>query len=419
MSILMTPRTACVLVLFAVDLVPALRRKSTKMRKDDLELRPAGNETTSEGCFCADAPCGASFAQHHRCDWCETPRGCGQYLLTRGWYDFCDFKPMDQFRGSSHQEQLQTLWENVIADNTSGPTLSTAETLIKILTLSMITVFDNARDVNPETRVKVIHGQGAVLQFDLRVQNDSPYTGILMPGTRKGLMRMGSANPASTDGIFPGVAVKFLRSGTHSGNSNMLRATGASDGAKQFFEVGVSNHVPPPQALALLQKFNQASGCQSMTGLSDMCSYEQDGTFVRAPKFPYEWRLDAVDPMQFSFDYSARDLDAEMLRALTSIPKGTHLYNVVAKESPTAQWKTLGQVVTRSVSVTSQFGDTQMSFRHQRMEEDFSWHPEWVPLADQPLCTESVDRNGNLRPVTDWQCPNAIGVGLHPFLPDA
>jgi len=402
-----------VLVLVAVDLVPALRKK---MRKDDMDLRP-GNETTADGCECDNSPCGASLAQNHRCDWCET-KGCGSWGVTRGWYDFCDFKPMDEYRGLSHQKQLDTLWKQVIADDTPGPTMSMAQTVIKILTVSMITVFDNRRDVNPESRVKVIHGQGAVLQFDLHVNSNSPYTGILKPGTAGGLMRLGPALPVSTDGAFPGVAVKFLRTGVHSANSNLLRETGDSDGVKQFFEVGVSNHVAPPSALGLLNKFNQASGCQSMTGLSDLCSYSQDGSLVKAPKFPYEWRFDAVNPRQFPFDYSAKDLDAELLRALTSIPKGTRLFNVVAKETPTAPWRTIGKAVTRSKSTTSHFGDTQLSFRHQRMEEDLRWHPEWAPLLDKAMCDESLDR-GKVRPVSDWQCPNVVGVGVHPFLPRA
>ena len=99
-------------------------------------------------------------------------------------------------------------------------------------------------------------------------------------------MRLGSATPANID-VFPGIAIKFLRSGIHTANSNLLRHSGDFQGKKQFFEEYVSNHVTPPSFLAVLNKFNQASGCQSMTGLSDMCSYTQDGSRVRgSPRFP-------------------------------------------------------------------------------------------------------------------------------------
>ena len=115
--------------------------------------------------------------------------------------------------------------------------------------------------------------------------------------------------------------------------------------------------------------------------------------------------------MQLSLNFKARDQPAEVLKALTSIPEGTHLYNVLAKASPTAPWKHLGKVFTRSRSVTSAFGDARLSFRHQRMEEDCMWKPQWVEAAgkDKAMCDDSTDRAGNLRPISDWQCPIRIG----------
>jgi len=353
------------------------------------------------------------LAQHHRCDWCEVPAGCGEWSWTRGSFDFCNFRQEDSFASITAAQKLDTLWGKVRADDTPQALMGIPTTVGVVLTMSMITTFDNPREVHPEGREKVIHGQGAVLQFDLEVQGNSPYTGMLMPGKHRGLMRLGSAFPANID-VFPGIAIKFLRSGIHSANSNLLRNTGELNGRKQFFEEWLSNHVTPPSALTLLNKFNQASACQSMTGLSDMCSYTQDGSRVKGPpQFPYEIRFEAPeDPMQFSMDFSARDRPVALLKALTNIPQGTHLYNVLAKASPTAPWKNLGKVFTRSKSVTSNFGDTRLSFRHQRMEEDFMWHPDWIEAAskDQKYCDDSTDGAGNLRPISDWQCPYATGV---------
>lgn len=389
--------------------VPAVRRHSKRMRADDLQ--PV-NDTTGSGCTCEkQASCGPSLAQHHRCDWCAVPRGCGRFTPTRGTYDFCEYKHEDAFTSLSAAAKLSQLWRKIGADTRVQPMLSKGKTLIEVLTLSMISTFDSSMEVFNQGRQKVIHQQGVVLQFDLEVEANSPYTGMLMPGVHRGLLRLGSAFPPESD-IFPGIAVKFLRSGIHSANTVALRQNGAETGQTQFFEEPLSNHVSPGDTLEMLKKFSQASGCRSMTGLSDFCSYTQDGKQARSVNFPYEIQFDAPNHSQFPINTGATDMNAEVLRALKTIRPGTHLYNVNAKASPSARWVRIGKVVSKSAPTTSWFGDTTLFFRHQRMEEDFVKRPQWVSAAaaDMPFCDESADSSGKLRPVSDWQCPGVEGV---------
>ena len=47
-----------------------------------------------------------------------------------------------------------------------------------------------------------------------------------------------------------------------------------------FYGSVFSNHVTPPDELVALGKFQQASGCINMVGLSDACSYTQAGEKV-------------------------------------------------------------------------------------------------------------------------------------------
>jgi len=379
------------------------------MRADDLQPQ---NDTTAQGCKCEkQASCNPSLAQHHRCDWCSVPRGCGSFAVTRGHYDFCEYKHEDSFTSLSADAKLQKLWKKVTGDRRVQPTLSRGSTLIEVLKLSMITTFDNEMEVFNAGRQKVIHQQGVVLQFDLEVDGTSPYTGILEPGQHRGLMRLGSAFNADSD-VFPGIAIKFLRSGIHSANTVALRQTGARTGQTQFFEEPLSNHVSPGDTLDMLKKFSQGTGCRSMTGLSDFCTYAQNGSRVRAVNFPYEIKFDAPDRSRFPINTGASDMNAEMLRALSAIPTGTHLYNLYTKASPSAGWARIGKVVTRSAATTSWFGDTELFFRHQRMEEDFMQHPEWIEAAhaDTGFCDESTDDQGRLRPVSDWQCPGVDGI---------
>jgi len=397
------------------------------MRSDDAGVIPA-NDTTGNGCTCR-TQCGASVAKNHKCDWCKVDKkACSSsYLVTRGHYDFCDLKDDADFVALSASEKMKSLWARTTYNSRSGPKPSLVGTLKVIMSTSMISMFDNVRETMPAGRVKVIHTQGAMLQFDFEVQGNSPYSGMMAPGTHRGLMRLGSATPPDAgvsrcadsnnplcdvfaQKTFPGIALKFLRSGIHSANTVALRQNGDLSGQINFFEEPLSIHVAPPGFLLKLGKFEQASGCVSMTGLSDFCSYSQNGQKASSLNFPYEIKFEAPNPMQFAVNPNATSKAEELLNKLASIPSGTHLYWVIAKATPTSKFERIGKIVTKSASTTSNFGDTQLSFRHQRMEEDFIKHPEWVSQVDQPSCEDSVDKRGSLRPVSDWQCPGAEGV---------
>lgn len=404
-------RCAVALLLSTLQVSSGLRRSTNKgqMRNDDSGVVPA-NDTTANGCNCVK-PCGASLAEHHRCDWCNVDKSTckSRWSATRGLYDFCDLKDDDDFASLSSSKKMQQLWAKVTSNSRSGPLLSKLGTLKEILTVSMISTFDNVRETMAAGRQKVIHGNGVVLQFDFDVQGDSPYSGMLAPGTHRGLMRLGSAmTPDSM--TFPGIAIKFLRSGIHSANTVALRQNGDQSGQIHFFEEPLSNHVAPPPMLEKLGKFNQASGCRAMTGISDFCSYSQNGQRVSSLNFPYELQFEAPDPMRFAVNASAVDKNRELLNKLASIPSGTHLYWVNAKATPSSRFVRVGKMVTSSVATASMFGDTQLHFRHQRMEEDFAKHPEWVSQVDKPNCEESMDSRGRLRPLSDWQCPGVEGV---------
>merc|ERR1712217_975317 len=121
-------------------------------------------------------------------------------------------------------------------------------------------------------------------------------------------------------------------------------------------------------------------------------------------------RFVPLDPMQFPIDPNAGDRDTDLLRALSSIPSGTVLYTVQAKASPSDDWVHFARVVTRSAATTSYFGDVKLAFRHQRMDEDFHKHPEWMAGIDKPACQLMLDSEGNFRPLTDFKCPGVDGI---------
>ena len=62
-----------------------------------------------------------------------------------------------------------------------------------------------------------------------------------------------------------------------------------------------------------------------------------------------------------------------------AIPVGTKLYTIKATENPENPIDSiLGNLVTADECVSSNFGDTEMFFKHQWIEEDIALRPEWT-----------------------------------------
>jgi hypothetical protein len=319
-------------------------------------------------------------------------------------------KPFD---AQSADAKMTQLWGDLTAPDVVGKSadpLLTVNSIADVVKESMITTFDDAWEVFPANRTKVIHTQGVVCQFDLAVSSDSPFTGILGAGkTQRGLIRMGSAGNLDdplAPLFFPGMGIKFLRSGVRTGSFVALRTTGPNTGIYDFFNTTFSNHAVPASALQALQKFQQASGCINMVGLSDLCTYDQAGTKAPEPKFPFELIFEGTGHTHSS---NVKKSNAQLLAELASIPPGTELFKLGAYASPTdkknKQLTEIGTITTASQCYQTLFGDHQLFVRHQRMEEDFAQAPGWIEemkaLGDD-TCKPTVG------PISQWQCEGSI-----------
>merc|ERR1712159_259823 len=196
---------------------------------------------------------------------------------------------------------------------------------------SMITAFDDQWEVMPAGRSKVIHTQGVHCQFKLEI-SESSYTGLLSNGVQAGIIRMGAAQNLDGGVMFPGIGVKFLRSGVKSANFVALRSTGPG-GSWSFFDTEITNRVAPPSALMALNKFQQASGCVNMVGLSDVCKFNQQGQATSTPVFPFELEFVATTAAKAASSSHQKKND-ELLKELSSIPAGTTLFQVYTYASP-------------------------------------------------------------------------------------
>lgn len=188
-----------------------------------------------------------------------------------------------------------------------------------------------------------------------------------------------------------------------------LRTIG-DDGSYNFFESTFSNHAIPQEALVKLNKFQQASGCIDMVGLSNACTYTQDGKKVANPEFPFEVVFEPTGKVRFS---DQKKQNEDLLKELSEMPDGSEILKVYAFASPEDKKQgnsiEIGTVTTTGSCHQSLFGDLDLFFRHQRMEEDFALRPEWIQQMDalgDPACEATVG------PVSEWQCPYLAAQGM-------
>lgn len=97
----------------------------------------------------------------------------------------------------------------------------------------------------------------------------------------------------------------------------------------------------------------------------------------------------ATDRCCYRCSYSAYFTDQ-----LQTLPKGTTLWHVSAKDTPGAHPVHIGDVVTTSEFTTSDYGDSKLFLKHQKFEEDLQLRAEWLrecPTEDDcPVCPVEV-----------------------------
>ena len=64
---------------------------------------------------------------------------------------------------------------------------------------------------------------------------------------------------------------------------------------------------------------------------------------------------------------------------VTKIASGSNLYHVLALSGPNASKVHIGDLVMTSKFTDSYFGDKYLFFKHQSIDEDYAFRPDWKP----------------------------------------
>jgi len=313
----------------------------------------------------------------------------------------------DEWQEKSAEEKLDALWGEVTKDTTPANFPSSIELGVLFLE-SMGTSFDTAADDFPYQgpfdlvrRKKVIHSVGSIAKAKWISVGSHPYTGVFT-GADHMLVRFSSAKEVTpNENITPGISLKFLRDGVKSANL-MAMPSLMGQQSMNFFVHDFTNHVPslnnPPVAFKLMIKtFEKASKWFSMLGVSDMATYDQSGNEAATPVFPFRLVFSPNPTVTAMFPDTG---DGNYVEYTQQLKEGTVLFDVYAEDEPDennlhyekAMPVKIGQIVLTSSPTSTNYGDNILFFQHQRMDDDFAIHPEWVDhataISDAQAATE-------------------------------
>jgi len=346
------------------------------------------------------------------CDYCDTDQG----------KELCDYTPKAavSFLGKlflrkydSWRRQLDYYWANMIQDTTRWPYPGPQGAFIE----SVRTAFDNYKKEMPEGRGKYLFPYGSVCKFSLKVNENSPYTGLLAPGTVKGIVRMSNNNgDPDGNGFAPAIGLKIPRSGVPSGDSVSMDALYSN--GWDFFKRNLSTHAAgfepgTPQSalgLAVTHKFSESSQCTSKVGTSFLARYTQDGEEIENKDIRFPFKL-VYRPGKKLLDSPSPETTDQVHETIAGFEVGTTLYEVWACAKPDgAEIYTpssfcggailLGEMKTISECTQSLYGDTKLEVRHQRVEEDWKLEPDYYAQGEYhstPTCVP----DGFLPPTVD------------------
>jgi len=318
----------------------------------------------------------------------------------------------NSWESQSNSAKFTALWAAVTADTSSG-SFPNPLTLLQIFVESMDLTFDTVADDLPyqgpfgiSRRVKLIHSVGAIAPLRWRSVGNHPYTG-LFTGSNYAFIRFSWAKApdfTSSHPYLPGVAFKFLRTGLRSIDF-MAMTSLLGVNTPNFFANDVTNHLPdlPPTAPLLILKlrdvFAKASKWPVLLGISDMSTYDENGNAVSSPVFPYRLIFHAPAAVRQLLNTTTQPTDFPSFFVPNVGGPITAVYSVWAEAFPDdPNPLKIAELDLTAPLTPSQFADSTMFFQHQRMEEDFAIHPEWV---NQTLADQAVQRSFDY-----WIFPN-------------
>mmetsp|Transcript_22744 Transcript_22744/g.79496 ORF Transcript_22744/g.79496 Transcript_22744/m.79496 type:complete len:385 (-) Transcript_22744:105-1259(-) len=325
----------------------------------------------------------------------------------------------ESYQDMSRADKMSYLWNNVIGNTTSGswPPGNVFDWIMEP-DHSMKPTVDWEGDEMPPGRLKSLHSIGAVAQARVVLNGAYNYTGLFeVGGMDTMLLRMAAVwrpcsgcgncppNPLPsyphypqcdlTDNFNPTAAFKVLRDGVPSGNffgmQNIL-----ADGSWNPFHNNISTRMPRVLVGGgeVTAKFHSVTDWGFAVGTSGLATHRADGTKVDVPVFPYQLIMYPRNEVHSAFPDEYSGDPYRYLEQVSSLEAGTVLWDLWAKESPSAHKQYLGYIELVTQFTTSAYGDGVLFYKHDVFENDIAiggdrvahWIKECPTEADCPVC---------------------------------
>ena len=258
--------------------------------------------------------------------------------------------------------------------------------------------FDTVSDTMPVGRIKRTHPVGTTTLMEFVAEKSSPYTGIFQ-GAKYAVMRISEF--ATTDPAMPhttpGHAVKFLRDGMASANWFAMFAFDGQD-SFNFFKnrwsnilVEMENECARETIGKHLAEVTDFTGSMSVMELSQ---FDQFGKEIYDHHWPFQIEVEPYDVYGWTDEFQNDFRDQ-----IGTIPANTVMFKVFGFDSPPERGgkeRLIGWLITRSPTVSSQWGDEMLYFQHHRYEDDIKKRPhyfDWLEFWTNGRFTESPIKN--------------------------
>lgn len=280
-------------------------------------------------------------------------------------------------------EQQNELWNRIVeTQHEITPDMSNLG-LIQLLAMSFQKLrkkSDYISDVAPKGWKKYLHRRGAVAKVQFVATENHDYTGVFK-GAECALLRLSlTYEPKKDKAVAPGLALKVLRDQSPSANVSALYALDGQERDFNFFKNPLSHIVPRGQSVGekLVHKlFKRVSWYPEVLLIDDFGVIDAKGTHIESPKTPFQ--IFFVPNPNIEFSSQEHDVRESFL----TIEQGTTLFEVYAlSEAPkkdyhydnytksdiakfVAKANKIGEIITTSSFIVSEFGDSRLFFRHE------------------------------------------------------
>lgn len=279
-------------------------------------------------------------------------------------------------------EKQSILWDNIAAQPYSelpGLDEGSSPSLREIFFSGIAQSFTSPTDEMVSGRKKIIHKWGTSVKVRFEADPTHPYSGIFQSGA-VGIARMSLALPYKSGSDFvPGLAVKFFVDGEPSKNVTVMQRLEGQGSNTNYFHGTFTNILPDPSSTATkvgTWAFEVFVEDAIRLLVDHVASVSSGGIKPQQARAPYQ--LLFAPAIGRSTDENSADFRLE----LAKIPAGSVLYEIYARDSQAERSEVfkLGQLITESEFVASQYQDEVLYFQHSGTELKTGFFSRWFHL---------------------------------------